>query len=127
MAGGYAVTGQVISKISHRDKGTNNFMMAKAVELCAREGIPYLVYLSWGAGSLSEFKRRNGFEKVGLPRYYVPLTAKGRLALRLGVHKGMVNLIPGPALARLKRLRTAGYRAVYSLRYGNATFADGEL
>ena len=127
LAGPYALTGQIISKISHRDKGTNNSLIAKAVELCARDGIPYLVYLSWADSSLTEFKRRNGFEPVRLPRYYVPLTAKGRAALRLGLHKGVVNLIPESALSRLKALRTAGYRAVYSLKYRNALVADGDL
>jgi hypothetical protein len=125
-AGPYAVTGQIISKISHRDKGTNNSLIAKAVEISARERIPYLVYLKWGAGSLTEFKRRNGFERVCLPRYYVPLTAKGRIALRLGLHKGVLNLIPDSARARLLRLRTAGYRALYSLKYRNVQFADGD-
>ena len=127
LAGPYALTGQIISKISHRDKGTNNSLIAKAVELCARDGVPYLVYLSWADSSLTEFKRRNGFEPVRLPRYYVPLTAKGRAALRLGLHKGVVNLIPESALSRLKALRTAGYRAVYSLKYRNALVADGDL
>jgi hypothetical protein len=127
MAGQYALIGQIISKISHRDKGTNNSLMAKAVEICAARNIPYLVYLSWAAGSLTEFKRRNGFEMISLPRYYVPLTSKGRIALRLGLHVGVLHLIPDSALSRLKRLRTAGYRVAYSLRYRNALVADGEV
>jgi hypothetical protein len=126
LAGQYALTGQIISKISHRDKGTNNSLMAKAVEICAARSIPYLCYLSWASGSLTEFKRRNGFEMISLPRYYVPLTTTGRIALRLGLHVGVLHLIPDSALSRLKRLRTAGYRAVYSLRYRNALVADGE-
>jgi hypothetical protein len=122
----YAVTGQIISKISHRDKGTNNLLIAKAVEMCAAEGLHSLVYVRWDGGSLTEFKRRNGFERVSLPRYYVPLTAKGRLALRVGCHTGFSNLIPTWGLARLKHLRNAGYRAIYSLKYRNA-MADGDV
>jgi hypothetical protein len=89
--------------------------------------MPYLVYLRWGAGSLSEFKRRNGFERISLPRYYVPMTAKGRLALRLGLHKGIANAVPESMLNRLKRFRTTAYKAVYAVRYRNVRFADGEL
>src|SRR4029077_4258214 len=109
-AGQYAVTGQIISKIAHREKGTNNGLIAKAVEICAREAVPHLVYVRWDGGSLSEFKRRNGFERVRLPRYHVPLTMTGKAALRLGCHHGVSHLIPESALARLKRLRTSGYR-----------------
>ena len=35
--------------------------------------------------SLSDFKERNGFERVNLPRYYVPLTPLGELAFELGI------------------------------------------
>jgi hypothetical protein len=126
-AGNYALTGQIISLISQRDKGTNNCLMAKAVEICAREKIPYLVYLHWGRGSLSEFKRRNGFEKTRLPRYYVPLTARGRLALRLGLHNGLVPKIPQTMLAQLKRLRTMWYRRFYALRDRRVLADEGEF
>ena len=127
LAGNYALTGQIISKVSHRDKCTNNSLMAKAVDICAREKVPYLVYLRWGTGSLAEFKRRNGFERIGLPRYYVPLTATGRMAMRAGLHKGLVGLIPDGALTRLKRLRTLGYQSLYSLRNRGTLAADGDL
>jgi hypothetical protein len=126
-AGQYAVTGQIISKIGHRDKGPNNSLMAKAVEVCARENVPYLVYLNWGTGSLSEFKRRNGFERTSLPRYYVPLTARGQMALRLGLHKGFRNLIPESVQVPLKQLRTKWYKGVNSLRGRNALATEGEL
>jgi hypothetical protein len=127
MAGNYAVTGQIISKVRDRDKAPNNIMIAKAVEVCAREKIPYLVYLRWGSGSLSEFKRRNGFERIALPRYYVPLNGRGRLALRFGLHKGLAGAVPESMLRRLKRLRTQWFRAVYSLRYRGSVLAEAEL
>jgi hypothetical protein len=125
-AGNYAITGQIISMIKHRDKGPNNCLIAKAVEVCAREKIPYLVYLHWGTGSLAEFKRRNGFEKTRLPRYYVPLTAKGRLALRLGLHKGVVPALPPALLSRLKQVRANWYRSFYALRYPKALADERE-
>jgi hypothetical protein len=123
----YVVVGQIISKIRHRDKGPNNALLAKAVEVCAREQMPYLVYLNWGSGSLSEFKRRNGFERTSLPRYYVPLTGRGELALRLGIHKGLRQLIPEGARAQLKQLRTKWYRAVEALKGTTPVTGDGDI
>jgi len=123
----YVVVGQIISKIRHRDKATNNALMAKAVEICARDKMPYLVYLSWGSGSLAEFKRRNGFERMTLPRYYVPLTVRGELALKLGVHKGFRHLIPQSTQAQLKQLRTKWYVAVEGLRGRTPLTGESEI
>jgi hypothetical protein len=88
--------------------------------------MPYLIYLHWGAGSLSEFKRRTGFEKTRMPRYYVPLTAKGRLAMRLGLHRGVVPLLPEATLIRLKQARALWYRGLYGLRYPKALAGEGD-
>jgi hypothetical protein len=108
--GQYAVLGQIISKIRHRDKAPNNALIAKAVETCDRKRIPYLVYARWDTGSsLTDFKRYNGFEKVSLPRYYVPLTTKGQVALALGLHRGLVGVIPEEMKARLIKLRNLWY------------------
>ena len=46
-AGRYGVTSQIISAIKHRDKATNNALIAKAVELCEKRKLPHLVYLFW--------------------------------------------------------------------------------
>jgi len=108
-AGPFALTGQIISTMKHRDKSTNNVRIAKAVEVCAQRKLPYLCYWFWSADSLAEFKRRNGFEKMRVPRYFVPLTAKGRLALRLGVHRGWKELLPGGLKSSLKKLRSRWY------------------
>jgi len=106
-AGRYGVTGQIISKIEHRDKATNNALIAKAVNVCERMKLPYLVYFNWDSGSLAEFKRRCGFEEIRVPRYWVPLTPKGKLALKLGVHHGWKALLPETTKNRLKKLRSA--------------------
>ena len=105
-AGRFGVTGQVISKIQHRDKAINNALIAKTVEVCERRNFPYLVYLHWGDGSLAEFKRRCGFAEVRVPRYWVPLTARGELVLRLGLHRPWRELLPRPLTTRLKTLRS---------------------
>jgi hypothetical protein len=109
-AGRFGLTGTIISAIKHRDKATNNALIAKAVEVCAQRKLPYLCYLYWSDDSLAEFKRRCGFEQKRVPRYFVPLTTKGRLALNLGVHRGWKELLPAKVKSSLKGLRSRWYR-----------------
>lgn len=104
-AGRYAALGQIISKIEHRDKAPNNILLSKAVERCAEKGLPYLVYAKWDDGPLGDFKRHNGFKKFELPRYFVPLNARGRLFLALNLHRGGASMIPRPILQRMKTIR----------------------
>jgi hypothetical protein len=104
-AGRFGVTLQILSSIRHRDKLTNYALMAKTIEVCEAEGLRHLVYGYWSDDSLSEFKRRCGFERMRVPRYYVPLTSRGRIALRCKAHRGFKAMLP-PALQRpLKRAR----------------------
>ena len=88
-------------------------MIAKAVEICELQGLSHLIYGSFvyyaQDTSLTEFKRRNGFEKVMLPQYYVPLTLKGKIAVKLGFHRGLVGNIPRPVLSRLLKIRSLWY------------------
>jgi hypothetical protein len=123
-AGNAAMLGQIISMVRHRDKSPNNALIAKAVEICAERRIPYLSYAVWPRpGSLREFKRHNGFECMELPRYYIPLTAKGRLALKLGFHKDFVDRLPEDLVTRLKV-----YRARFvEWRYGGEAAAAPEV
>lgn len=104
----------ILSMVRHRDKAPTNALIAQAVRSCADRGIPYLVYSNFAYGkkqkdSLSEFKERHGFQRVELPRYYVPLTAVGRAALRLGLHHRFVERVPEPVLAKLRELRNSWY------------------
>jgi hypothetical protein len=110
-AGQYAITGQIISSIKHRDKATNNALIAKSVEICAKRKLSYLVYLFWSEDSLTEFKRRCGFEKTRVPRYFVPLTLKGRLGLKLGLHRGWQAALPSQIKIPLKKLRRFWYKS----------------
>lgn len=104
---------QVLSKTKHFDKRPTNALIAKAVEICVQRGISNLTYCNYvyndPESSLTEFKRRNGFEKVLVPRYYIPLTLKGKVALRLGTHHGLANLIPKPLFKKLLRIRSLWY------------------
>jgi len=111
-AGRYGELGQIISKIQHRDKAPNNALIAKAVEICERRQLSHLVYAYWGDGSLFDFKRHNAFEEARLPRYYVPLTLKGQLAINAGLHRGWKALLPASLKNRLRALRRHWLRFV---------------
>lgn len=101
---------QILAKNAHHDKRPMNALLSHTVELCVQRGASLLVYgkYSYGkkrADSLAEFKRRNGFEEVTVPRYYVALTRKGRIALKLGLHHGPAHMIPGPLADLLLAVR----------------------
>lgn len=104
----------IVSMVRHRDKAPTNALVARAVRSCAERHIPYLVYSNFAYGkkehsSLSDFKERNGFQRIDIPRYYVPLTATGGLALRLGFHHRLIDRIPASVAGRLRELRRAWY------------------
>ena len=93
----------IISMNEHYDKRPMNALIAKAVDFCEQKGISHFIYGQFVYGnkhqsSLLEFKRRNGFEQINFPRYYVPLTVKGRLFVRLKLYKGVGGLVPEPIL-----------------------------
>lgn len=104
----------ILSLVEHREKAPTNALLAKSVKCCAEKGIPYLFYSRFSDGkkerdSLMDFKERNGFKRVDIPRYYVPLTRLGRVALSLGMHKRFTEHIPEPILAKLRAVRRAWY------------------
>jgi len=101
----YGVLGQIISLVSHRDKAPNNALIAKSVEICERKQLPFLAYALWADSTLADFKRSCGFEEVKLPRYFVPITQKGKLALRLGLNRGWRAAVPEKIKNPLKQVR----------------------
>jgi hypothetical protein len=104
---------QIISMVKHRDKAPTNALIAKAVERCAERQVPYLHYGVWSRRSMGDFKMHHAFERMTIPRYYVPLTFLGRNALRAGLHRDVTERIPEPWLDRL-----AGWRAKWNgIRY----------
>jgi len=105
----YAMMVEIISEVRHRDKAPNNSLIAAAVRECARLQIPMLTYSTWGPPSLASFKEHNGFEKLELPRYYVPLTIWGHVVLRLRLHRGFGALLPEPLTERLRAARSRFY------------------
>lgn len=104
----------ILSMVQHREKAPTNALIAQAVRSCAQRGIPHLVYEHFAYGkkqgdSLSHFKEVNGFERINVPRYYVPLTAVGRAAFRFGLHRRMAEHIPESVASALREFRTNFY------------------
>jgi hypothetical protein len=109
-----AVILHILAFNAHHDKRPLNALITKAVEICAQKGVGYFVYGSYTYGnkkdsSLVEFKRRNGFEQLNFPRYYLPLTLKGKLYVALRLYRGAVGLLPAPVLNLFLKIRDKIY------------------
>jgi hypothetical protein len=105
----------IVSMVCHKEKAPTNALIAHSVKYCAEHGIPNLVYQNFSYGrkqkdSLSDFKENNGFARVDVPRYYVPLTRTGSLALRMGLHKTLADLLPESAITKFRDFRNAWYK-----------------
>jgi len=101
---------QLLNMMKHFDKRPANALIAKAVEVCEQKGMSHFMYCNYvyndPKSSLTEFKRRNGFEQVLVPRYYVPLTLKGKIALKLGLHREFAKQLPKPLVEQLLKARS---------------------
>lgn len=102
----------IVAMIRHRDKAVTNALVAEAVRSCTERQIRYLVYSNFtygnkGKDSITDFKERNAFVRIDVPRYYVPLTPLGSVALRFGFHKKLTDRIPESFLSKLRNLRNS--------------------
>ena len=114
-AGNQAGLLNIVSLVAERDKAPTNALVAAAVKACASRGLSLLTYSNFSYGkkqrdSLSDFKERNAFQRIDVPRYYVPLTALGHAALRLKLHHRLADRIPEFASERLREFRDAWYK-----------------
>jgi hypothetical protein len=91
---GFSNLMQIISKMASRDKAPTNALIAKAVEICAEKSIPLLMYGVWSQRGLGEFKKHHAFKRHDVPRYFVPLTAWGKVALKLGWQQRLKDRLP---------------------------------
>jgi hypothetical protein len=101
---------QFLPMYKHHQKYPANALVAGAVELCANKGLKYLVYARYSYddnadSSLTSFKRHNGFEELLVPFYFIPLTIKGRIAVRFNLHLGFKRLIPKRIRKTMRKLR----------------------
>jgi hypothetical protein len=102
-------------KPSQLDKRPANALVAKAVEVCESRGISHMTYGNYNYGnkrdsSLREFKIRNGFEEVLIPRYYVPLTSWGQICMGMNLHRGLIGILPPSVIAGGLRARALWYK-----------------
>jgi hypothetical protein len=106
---------QILAKNEHRDKRPMNALLANAIRLCEQKGASFLVYGKYAYdgnrnSALAEFKRRNGFEEVKIPRYFVSITLAGRLAIKLKLHRGIKGWMPLLLLRFLLNARSEFHR-----------------
>jgi hypothetical protein len=104
----------ILSMIKYRDKAPTNALVSHSVRGCAERGISYLVYqrFSYGkkqADGIMRFKEVNGFKQFDLPRYYVPLTSLGKVALQLGLHRRLADRLPEGIAGKLREFRNTWY------------------
>lgn len=114
--GDYAKTMHVFGNERHFTKRPTNALLAKAVETCAEKRITALVYGEYrfpgkNESTLSNFKQHHGFEERLYPRYFIPLSFKGRVAIRLRLHQDPRRHIPNRLLKLLLRLRSNYYQS----------------
>jgi hypothetical protein len=105
---------QLNSMVAHFDKRPANALLAKAAELSSARGAEYLTYGRFNYGkkgddNLQEFKIRNGFEEMLLPRYYVPLTPWGKICVRFRLYRGALEILPRPVIGAIVGARAKWY------------------
>jgi len=110
-----AKTMNVIGKQSYSHVRPTSALIAKAVRICEQKKISHFVYGQYRYpgkpnSSLAEFKQRNGFEEAPFPRYFVPLTQKGSVALRLGLHHELRAKMPMPVGQAFLACRSRFYK-----------------
>jgi len=105
---------QLNSQVAHYDKRPANALLAKAVEICETKGISYLTYGRFNYGNkddsgLRDFKIRNGFENVLVPRYYVPLTPWGKICVKARLYRGLHQILPSSVIKAGVNIRAKWY------------------
>jgi len=105
----------ILANDAYFDKRPTNALIAEAVRICEQKNLFFLQYGKFIYGNktkstLGEFKRRNGFEKIELPKYFIPLSLRGRVILKLKLHRGMVGILPQRLIEPLLKLRSGVYR-----------------
>lgn len=120
-----AIISQILSMQKHWDKAVNNALLAKAVEICASKGQRWLMYGRIGNHpSLDRFKESNGFVKCPITRFYVALTWKGRVAIRLGLQRELRDALPQALKGPLIPLMNWVSRTRTRLRYRSVLKQD---
>jgi hypothetical protein len=118
----------IVSKNAHYDKRPTNILIAKAVEICYQKGVSYLIYGRHTYGKktsspLIVFKERNGFQKMQIPRYYVPVTLWGWAVVALRLYRGLLGLLPSAVVNFLVTMRSKFFDRASAKAGGPEKFA----
>ena len=106
---------QILAFNSHYDKRPLNALSPRPWKSVSKKGSKYFVYGNYVYGnkkdsSLVEFKRRNGFEQLNFPRYYIPAHVEGKnLRRACGCIAAWWDLLPAPVLNLLLKIRDQIY------------------
>ena len=115
-------TVHIIAKMAHRGKCVMDALIAKAVQLCDQNKVEYLHYGSWCDGGIGEFRMKHGFQRLEIPRYFVPLNMRGKLMLKLKLHRPIRERLPErwvqPLLELRGKLNSIRYRPSKALAHG---------
>lgn len=106
----------IIATLAHRDKCVMDALIAHAVKMCGEKSISYLHYGDWASRGLGTFRLKYDFQRYDCPRYFIPLTARGKFMLNFKLHRPLRERLPKPWADRLITLRNHWN----SLRYGMA-------
>jgi hypothetical protein len=89
------IISQILSMQKHWNKAVNNALIAKTAEVCAGNREEWIMYGRMGNHpSLDRFKQSNGFAQYQLTRYYIPMTRKGKTAVKLGLQRETKDILP---------------------------------
>lgn len=104
-----------LSLLKCRDKYPNNALLAESVQRCCAKGYHFLTYGNMGyLPSLDFFKSSHGFRIFPVPRYYVPLSTKGQLAIKLKVYRTIEHSLPRRLIPALLPLYAVVSRRISS-------------
>ena len=106
----------IFATLAHRDKCVMDALIARAVKLCDEKGVSYLHYGDWTSRGLGAFRAKYNFQPQESPRYFVPLTARGKFMLNFRLHRPLRERLPQSWVDRLIALRNHWN----AMRYGTA-------
>lgn len=98
-------TVHILATLADRDKCVMDALIAKAVEIADQKHIYHVHYGDWAESGLGVFRVKFCFERHDCPRYSVPLTLRGELALKAGMHRPWRERIPPQWKERLVKVR----------------------
>ena len=86
---GYILISHFLSYQQHYDKAPNNRLMSAIVQTAEAKGIHTIVYGKMASGNtgLNRFRRHHGFRRFRVPRYYVAMSGKGRVIMKIGINR----------------------------------------